>query len=214
MVFPVPRTRFLESSRGQIVTLLRRGQRTVEELAQALGLSDNAIRNHLSALERDGVVLQAGVRRTSGAGKPAVLYELHADAALLLSRAYPPVLGAVIDVLLERMNPGEADALLREVGRRLAAGGGPAAGDVHDRMQRAADVLTAMGGDVALHGEPDGSVRLQGSGCPLSAVVSTRPEFCRAVESLVAEVSGVSVRSRCEHGARPRCCFVTDGDQP
>ena len=42
--------RFLESTRGQVVLLLRRGARTVEELAQALGLTDNAVRSHLAAL--------------------------------------------------------------------------------------------------------------------------------------------------------------------
>src|SRR3712207_8581849 len=52
--------RFLETTRGQIVALLRRGTRTVEELAAALGLTDNAVRAHLAALERDGLVRQAG----------------------------------------------------------------------------------------------------------------------------------------------------------
>ncbi len=66
--------RFLETTRGQILTLIRRGRQTVEELAAALDLTDNAVRNHLATLERDSLIQQAGVRRTSGAGKPALLY--------------------------------------------------------------------------------------------------------------------------------------------
>ena len=27
------------------------------------------------------------------------------------------------------------------------------------------------------------------------------------VEALIAELAGVSVRERCERGAKPRCCF-------
>ena len=50
--------RFFASTRGQIVTLLRRALRTVDELAGELGLTDNAIRAHLAALERDGLVTQ------------------------------------------------------------------------------------------------------------------------------------------------------------
>ena len=88
--------RFLESTRGQIVTLLRRGPLTVEDLARSLGLTDNAVRNHLSSLERDGLVRQEGVRRGGGVGKPATLYELHPDADVLFSRAYPPALRAVV----------------------------------------------------------------------------------------------------------------------
>ena len=33
---------FFASTRGQVVTLLRQGHATVEELARALGLTDNA----------------------------------------------------------------------------------------------------------------------------------------------------------------------------
>ena len=66
-------TRFMESTRGQIVSLLRRSARTVEELAGALGLTNNAIRNHLATLERDGIVRQEGIRRGPGAGKPATV---------------------------------------------------------------------------------------------------------------------------------------------
>ena len=59
--------KFFESTRGRMVTLLRRSGRTVEELARALGLTDNGIRAHLAALERDGIVRQRGsVRRGSG----------------------------------------------------------------------------------------------------------------------------------------------------
>src|SRR4051812_15500662 len=91
-----PGPRFLETTRGQVVKLLRRGARTIEELAAAVGLTDNAVRNHVTALERDGMVRSVGIRRTAGAGKPAVLYELHPDADALLSSAYAPVLEAAI----------------------------------------------------------------------------------------------------------------------
>jgi len=39
--------RFLETTRGQILSLIRRDARTVEDLAAALELSDNSVRNHL-----------------------------------------------------------------------------------------------------------------------------------------------------------------------
>ena len=58
--------RFMETTRGQVLSLLRRGPRTVEELARELDLTDNAIRAHLATLERDGLVTQAGLRRGRG----------------------------------------------------------------------------------------------------------------------------------------------------
>jgi predicted ArsR family transcriptional regulator len=202
--------RLLESTRGQIVSLLRRSARTVEELARSLGLTDNAVRNHLATLERDGIVRQDGVRRVPGAGKPAVLYEVPPEAEPLFSRAYPPVLAAVVDVLVDELPADRSDALLREVGRRLARGaGGQAAGSLEERARAAAAVLNALGGEVDVV-VADGALRLQGHGCPLSAAVARRPQVCRAVETLVTEVVGAPVRECCRHGARPCCAFAVD----
>src|ERR687885_2014067 len=115
--------KFFESTRGQLVTLLRRGGRTVEELARALGLTDNGVRAHLAALERDGIVRQRGsVRRGSGGGKPAFVYELTPEAEELFPKAYEPVLRELLDALAQRLGPEESEALLRSVGRSMAEG--------------------------------------------------------------------------------------------
>src|SRR2546423_940253 len=65
---------FFASRRGQIITLLRRSSRTVDELAQVLGLTHTAVRAHLAALERDGLVQQRSERR--GGGKPSLVCDL------------------------------------------------------------------------------------------------------------------------------------------
>lgn len=200
--------RFLETTRGQIAILLRRGARTVEELAEALGLTDNAVRNHLSSLERDGIVRQEGVRRGKGAGKPAVLYELDPDAEPLFSRAYQPVLAAVLDVLVAELPPEQAADILHEVGRRMGLSvGGQASGTLNDRVAAAATALRALGGEVDVVLEDDRLV-LRATGCPLSSTVSRRPETCRAMEAFVSEVAGAPVQECCIRGQRPRCCFT------
>lgn len=203
--------RFMESTRGRIVSLLRRDQQTVDELADSLGMSGNAVRSHLMALERDGLIRQVGVRRSKGAGKPAVLYEVAADAEPLLSRAYPPVLLALLDVVVTEL-PERVKDLMNRVGMRLAASaGGQAPGSLPERVRAAADVLDALGGDVEVSNE-DGALMIRGCGCPLSTAVSERPEVCLAVESLVSGLCGAPAVSLCEHGARPRCRFrVTEG---
>ena len=202
--------RFLETTRGQIVALLRRGERTVEELAQALRLTDNAVRAHLATLERDGLVVSMGVRRGTGAGKPATLYQLHPEADALFSRAYAPVLRAMLDAIAERMTEHEAEELMRDVGRRLAEQlGRDVSGDLHTRVHAAATLLSALGGEAYVE-KGDDTLQLRGYGCPLSAAVTARAEVCRAVEALLSEVIGVEVREHCNRGDRPRCCFHID----
>ena len=62
--------RFWSSTRGRVILLLRSAGRTVNDLAAAVGLSDNAVRTHLDRL--DAMVLstpqalaRALVNRTS-----------------------------------------------------------------------------------------------------------------------------------------------------
>jgi predicted ArsR family transcriptional regulator len=197
-------SRFFETTRGRVLALLRRGTRTIDEMAVALGVTDNAVRTHVAALERDGMVRQRGVRPTGG--KPAYAYEVAPEAERAFTRAYIPVLTQLVAVLEERMTTAELESLLREVGRRLAVAQGALPADARARADLAATVLTELGGvvDVERH---DGTTVLRGYSCPLADAVRAHPGTCQAVESLVAELVGGPVRERCDRGERPRCCF-------
>src|SRR5438552_10682885 len=92
--------RFSNTTRGRLVALLRRGPHTADELTKALGVSDSAIRVHLTSLERDGLVQRNGLRR--GASKPAYAYELTPEAERLFPKAYERVLNRLLGVLWER----------------------------------------------------------------------------------------------------------------
>ncbi len=198
--------RFLESTRGRIIALLRRAGRTVNELAEALDLTDNAVRAHLSTLERDGLVQQSGVRR--GSRKPHHAYDLTPEAEQLFPKAYGPILHQVLNVLAERLTPEERDEILRQVGRRVAANhlGAVRGRDLDGRIDQALASLGEMGG-LAEKEEREGKLFLRGYRCPVSAAVAGHPEVCRMVETLLTEIVGVPVQERCERGGSPRCCF-------
>ena len=199
--------RFFDSTRGQIVTLLRRANRTVEDLARALDLTDNGVRAHLAVLERDGIVRQRGsVRRSSGGGKPAYVYELTQEGEDLFPKAYEATLRRLLDILSDQLGPQESEALLRSVGRRLAEEHSTRADGAHARLETAVEVLNELGGLTELE-ERDGAVVIRGYSCPLASVTPDHPEVCRMAEALVAEVAGVPVHEHCDRGERPRCCF-------
>jgi predicted ArsR family transcriptional regulator len=199
--------KFFESTRGQIVTLLRWSKCTVEELARELDLTDNGIRAHLAVLERDGIVRQRGsVRRSSGGGKPAYVYELTQEGEDVFPKAYEPTLRRLLDVLADQLGPEESEALLRSVGRCLAGEHSMRADGAHARLEAAVEVLNELGGLAELE-ERDGAVFIRGYSCPLAGVTPDHPEVCRMAETLIAEVAGVPVHERCDRGERPRCCF-------
>jgi len=190
--------RFFASTRGQIVTLLRRGSQTVDDLARTLGLTDNAVRAHLAALERDGLVRQHGLRR--GVGKPAYAYELTPEAERLFPKAYGPVLRILLDVLAEQFPDAAIEETMREVGRRMAAGrAAPAGRPLEARVRMALALLEELGG-LAEAEEQDGAIVLRGLRCPFAAAVSAHPQVCCMAESLLADVVGAPVRACCEGG--------------
>lgn len=201
--------KFFESTRGRLVTLLRRGGRTVDELAADLGLTNNGVRAHLATLERDGLARQGGsVRRGGGGGKPAYIYELTSEARELFPRAYEPVLGGLLEVLVDHFGYEELERLLREAGARMASGRAVPSGGIRERLGAAVGVLDALGGFAEIE-EREGAFIIRSYGCPLSAVVSEQPQACDLVETFITKLAGVRVRERCERGENPRCRFET-----
>ena len=199
--------KFFEGTRGKVVTLLRRGGRTVEGLARELDLTVNGVRAHLATLERDGIVRQRGsVRRGSGGGKPAYVYELTTEAEELFPKAYEPVLSQLLDVLVTQLGPEKSEALLRSVGRRIAEGQTVPADGVRGGLEAAVGVLNELGGLAELEVR-DGSFVIRGYSCPLAGVAPDHPKVCRMAETLLTELAGVPVYEHCDRSERPRCCF-------
>lgn len=196
--------RFLESTRGRVITLLRGSSCTVEELAARLELTDNAVRAHLTTLERDGLVRQSGVRR--GSRKPHFTYALTREAERLFPKAYDALLNQLINVLKGRLSGEELEGVLREVGRSLAAEAPPAGRDLQSRVRGVLKVLEELGGAAEAEREGD-KVVIRGGSCPLAAAVSLHPEVCRLAESLIAKVVEAPVTEHCEREGTPRCRF-------
>lgn len=197
--------RFFGSTRGRIVTLLRGKLRTVNELAEELGLTDNAVRAHLLSLERDGLVRQGGVQR--GHRKPHFAYELTPEAENLFPKAYDALLNGLITVLKGRLAPDALEEVLREVGRSLAAGQETGrSANLETRVENAVRVLEALGGAARSEREGD-HYYIRSDGCPLAAAVNEHPEVCQLAETLVAEITGAPVRERCDREKAPQCRF-------
>lgn len=198
------RQRMLATTRGRVLSLLRFGPRTVSELASSVDLTENAIRIQLSALERDGLVEQEGVRR--GGGKPAYVYQLTREAEHLFPKAYATILSEVLALMRDQQGGAGLKSFLRSVGQRAgerARSGSPA---LRERVDAAAGVLGELGGLTAVE-EADDSFTIRGYSCPLAAIVGEHPEACALAEELVSAVIGTKVVECCDRSGAPRCSF-------
>jgi len=201
--------RLTGETRAKLLNLLRRSRQTITALADALHLTDNAVRTHVAALERDGIVEQVGTQRDTG-GKPARIYALTGEGEELFPKAYALVLGKLVEEIARVDGWERATALLRAVGRQ-AASGASSSGDDEGRVAAAAAALRSLGGDVEVQRTEQGYT-LQGYACPLSAVTAKHPEVCALARALVEEITGQSVTECCERNGRPRCRFRIDGE--
>ena len=205
--------RFFDSTRGRLVTLLRGTTKTVNELAEELELTDNAVRAHLLSLERDGLIKQSGIQR--GTRKPHFAYQLTEEAEQLFPKAYDALLNQLIAVLKGRLTPAALEEVLREVGRSLARAQAASRknDDMESRIARALVALEAIGGAARVEKENEKLVICSES-CPLATAVAEHPEVCRLAETLLSEVIGLKVREECDREGSPRCRFEVTGSEP
>ena len=198
--------RFFESTRGRIVQSVRGSRKTVNELSEELGLTDNAVRAHLLSLERDGLIRQSGLQR--GTRKPHFAYELTDEADNLFPKAYDALLVRLISVLKAQLTPVALNKVLREVGRSLAgdqASRGKNENVVH-RAGKAVLALEAIGGAAQLNQEGN-KLFIQSGSCPLATAVAEHPEVCQLAEALLSEIVGSKVQEQCDREGSPRCRF-------
>jgi DeoR family transcriptional regulator, suf operon transcriptional repressor len=203
------REQLLDTSRGRIVSLLRAGGRTVDDIATKLGLTRSAVRLQLAAIERDGIVRKAGKR--PGTTRPSHVFELTPAIEQLLSKAYVPLLTTLVDVFADALPAQQVETLLRRTGRELGKelSDKTISGELKSRVAAASRLMNEHLGALTRVAS-NGTIVLRGAGCPLAALTSKHSGVCLAMESLVTEIVGVPVRECCDRDGRPRCCFEVE----
>jgi len=171
------------------------------QLAQKLGLTAMAIRQHLYALQREGLV--ASEERPVPIGRPAKFWRLTPEADHLFPEAYAELSVALIDSVkdafgdegLERVLTSRCARQRVDYGRRIKPQ------DSLDRkLAELAKVRTEEGYMAEVRREDDGSFLLVENHCPICAAANACQGFCSTELDLFRSVlgSGVTVE-RAEH---------------
>lgn len=197
--------RFFESTRGKIVLQLRNSQRTVNDLAEFLGISDNAVRAHLSVLERDGMVSQSGA--VKGYRKPHFTYSLTEESYKLFPKSYDSLLNRLLDQLKLRMSTAALKEILSDLGKSLGISEeAPISATEDERLNNALAALAEVGGSAVIEHE-EGRVIIRSESCPFGNTVKEHPEMCKAAESMLSEIVGSEVTENCDRTDLPKCRF-------
>jgi predicted ArsR family transcriptional regulator len=189
---------------GKVLSRLRHGPRTVEELARSLRLTDNAVRNQLRKLQQANLVTQAGKR--PGASKPSTLYAITLEGQTQFSTLYLPVLTEFLGVAEGQCSGKQLGSFMLDTGKSLANRYPKPSGGLKHRVQAAGRLLNSFGG-VAEVRTQDGALVIRSRTCPLAALTSENKAACKVLEGLLAEYLAARVTVCCNLEEQPQCCF-------
>jgi predicted ArsR family transcriptional regulator len=181
--------RFFQSTRGKIVTELRRRRSaSAVDLAGEFGLSTNAVRQQLVALERDGYVAERSVRR--GPTKPTLEYSLTESADSLFPQQYDKMLGAVLREVKDSFGKAGLDAILGKLGERASEKyrSKIVAADPRGRALELAALLRENGVEADVVETASGTIELREHNCPYSKTVGEHPEVCSIIHTVLHDV--------------------------
>jgi predicted ArsR family transcriptional regulator len=201
-----PRKARFGSRRADIVALLQGGHSTVFEMASHLRLTRNAVRSHLLALEREGLVMRTGSQ--AGRRRPHEVYALTDRAEKLLLRAADVSLSSLLSAMKERLPERQLREVVTRAGDVLAERffSPQRAKSLRARVQSAVGLLNALGG--AAQSEKSGEgYAIRSKGCPLAQVVLEHPETCQLVERFLSQLIGSPVHEQCLRNGKASCRF-------
>ena len=109
----------MQATRQQILDHLRReGRATVKELDRLLGLTSTGIRQHLTVLERDGLV--EAFEERGRVGRPALVYRLTERGDALYPKQYAQLANILLEEIREVAGAEQLQTVLRRVAARFA----------------------------------------------------------------------------------------------
>lgn len=179
---------FFQTTRGRVLeSLKRRGGSTAAELATEHGLTANAVRQHLSRLEGEGLIAEGRSRR--GRTKPSVVYSVTHAGERLFPQRYDVLLNAVLHELQVEGGDDRVTALFKRIGERSARkyAGRFEGKALPERVDEMAKILREQG--VAADCEPvQGGYVIREHNCPFKEAAGVHPQVCTVVHTLMNEV--------------------------
>ena len=160
-------------------TLLTAAQgASVETLCESLGVTHNAVRQHLTALIAAGFVERGSTRPTGG--RPQTRYVLLPAGRDLFPRNYGVIATGLIEHLYANVGKAGVQAMLAAIGREIGAAAASRidSGDEDGIASALAEQLDALGYE-ALAVRRDGETQVEAYNCVFHALAKTHPDICR-----------------------------------
>ncbi|MNF62518.1 HTH domain protein [compost metagenome] len=160
---------------------------SIDELASHLAVTRTAIRQHLAALERDGLILRGETRPTGR--RPEQLYQLSPRGRELFPRQYQLLADLLIGEVASLIGHDALVGLMRGLGRRLAAE------LERDRVDEAriAEHMNQAGYEAEVFFRSAGEPEIVAHNCVFHHLAAAHPEVCELDLALLGALGGGEV---------------------
>jgi len=197
------------STRMEVLELLRRKREcSAETIASDLGVTTNAVRQHLTNLERDGFVVSHPER--GGRGRPALLFSLTERADSVFPKRYGQLATMVLQEVQEMGGPQALDEVFARVAERHARGiEHELDGLDFDEKLRRVVAWIGRAGTLAEQSETPEGVKVTIHNCPFRNTALKFPQVCTITPQLITRLLGAPVsQADSIHRRDPYCSFV------
>jgi predicted ArsR family transcriptional regulator len=201
----------MQPTRQKIVELLKeRGRATVEELADAVGLTQMAVRHHLNVLQAENLVAASSVRRKSHPGRPQQLYALTEAANELFPEEYYHLADYLLDEVKASLGKAGLDELLRRIASRMAAEAPPMRPRqrLEEQLDWAVQFLGQKGFTARWEVAGDKTIFIRMLTCPYRQIAREHNEVCHLDMQIIKEMLNVDpVRLTCMANGDEYCTY-------
>ncbi len=189
----------------------RHGSATIKELEQHLGVTTNAVRQHLNTLTGEGYI--AHQRVSTGVGRPHHAYSLTERAHDLFACHCDDLALTLLEEVFVMEGVEVTQRLLGRVGDRLAAKYAPSVQStvLRERVDELAVVLNGRGvlADVEMTFEPnavDEQIVLKTYNCPFHELAQEHREICTMDKQMLEKVVGTGIELQTSIMDGHTCC--------
>src|SRR6266853_4026640 len=176
------------STRMEVLELLRRkGHASAETIAAELLVTPNAIRQHLTNLERDGFVVSSPEK--SRRGRPSLLFSLTERADSVFPKRYGQLATMVLQEVQEMGGPDALDEVFSRVAARHAGALQPALDGLEfDEKLRRVVAWIGRAGTLAEQTETAEGVKVTIHNCPFRNTALKFPQVCTITPQLMSRL--------------------------
>ena len=196
----------------QILEHLQRNQSaTIKEIEHLLGVTTNAVRQHLSTLLSEGYVERQRVN--SGVGRPHHIYILADKARKLFACHCDDLALMMLEEVFALEGREQAMLILQRVGQRLAKKYADVTQNIAPakRIHELAEAMSNSGVLTEVVAQDDGSAVLKTYNCPYHELAQEHREICEMDRGMISTVLGSEVNlGDCIMDGHAGCSFVVN----